>query len=255
MNNFVFVVTGFESAREYSHASQSGWPQVPDDMELAKPSNASMDSLISNIARPPVTSASVPPLEGAVVTGLSKKRNYSTTTSLNDFRRQSESDTDADPPNSTRVLTESGQVIKTPRSMQQHRPELEPSARAAKRLCTEFKVTVQELFDSDKALQGNVDWGLSYELTRTCDGGTDKTRIAELANLVKTLRRAVRSYQDKVKELHQFIADRERRTSENSNTVDLADGAIVLPCSVTLPQHWAAYIHCVCIASCFIGVQ
>lgn len=197
-------------------------------MELAKPSISSMEHFQSNIARPPSTTASVPPLEGAVVTGVSKKRDYSTSALLNDFRRQSESDTDAEPPISTRRLTESGQVIKTPRSIQ-YQPELEPSTRSAKRICTELKLKAQDLFDSDKALAGNCEWGLNKELTRTCDGGSDKTRISELAQLVKTLRRAVRSYQEKVALLHQFIAESER-SSESSHTLGITtdtDGVLL----------------------------
>jgi hypothetical protein len=212
--------SGCESAREYSQgqlqASQSGWPRSADDMETSK----------SYIARPSTNLASTLALEGGLGTGLPKKRDYSESTSpavaSNEFRRQSESETDAEPPNSTRRLTESGLLVKTPRSVQ-HRPEMEASTRSAKRLCSDFKIRVQELFDNDKAQQANVEWALTYELTRTCQGGTDKTRIAELANLVKNLRRAVCTYRDKIKELHKFIALQEKRQSETSRTVDIED--------------------------------
>lgn len=215
--------------REYSQGEPAALSQ--QNMELSavpKPCVPSMEPTQSQIARPPSTIASVPPLEGAVVTGASKKRDYATTALLNDFRRQSESDTDAEPPNSTRRLTESGQVIKTPRSLH-HRPEVEPSERSAKRLCTDVKAKVQDLFYSDKALTGNVSWSMKAELTRTCDGGTEKTRISELAQLVKTLRRAVKSYQEKVAELQLFLAQREKANDEINATVDIAadtDGAL-----------------------------
>ena len=225
----ISLVTGCESARECSQGQTAELDR--QNMELSavsKPDAPSMDSAKSQIARPPYTTASVPPLEGAVVTGMSKKRDYSASALLNDFRRQSESDTDAEPPNSTRRLTESGQVIKTPRSLH-HRPEVEPSERSAKRLCTDVKAKVQDLFYSDKALTGNVSWSMKAELTRTCDGGTEKTRISELAQLVKTLRRAVKSYQEKVAELQLFLAQREKANDEINATVDIAadtDGAL-----------------------------
>lgn len=115
----------------------------------------------------------------------------------------------------------------------EHRPELELSTRAAKRLCTGFKGKLNDLFEGDKSLK-DVEWSLSYELTRSVDGGTDKTRISELASLVKALRKAVRAYQQKVKELHQFVASEEIRVSESSNTVDLndPDGTKLLHCAV-----------------------
>ena len=225
----ISLVTGCESARECSQGQTAELDR--QNMELSavsKPDAPSMDSAKSQIARPPYTTASVPPLEGAVVTGMSKKRDYSASALLNDFRRQSESDTDAEPPNSTRRLLDSSQMNSTPRSLH-HQPDLEPSTRSAKRLCTEVKVKVQDLFESDKALIGNVEWGLKAELTRTDNGGTDKTRTAELAKMVKVLRKAVRTYQGKVTQLQQFIAERETVNGEGGNTVDISadtDGAL-----------------------------
>jgi hypothetical protein len=64
---------------------------------------------------------------------------------------------------------------------------------------------VDEIFNEDKAFTDQCTFGLNKQLTRTADGANDKLRINELAQIVKTLRRCVRTYQEKVISLKNFI--------------------------------------------------
>jgi uncharacterized protein YlxW (UPF0749 family) len=156
------------------------------------------------LSRAPVPTATVASLEEATLHG-SKKR----TLSIPACRRQSETtSTEAEQPDTSRGLLTSGRV------------EFTATIRSAKRVCTEFKNTVDELFYQDQRLAKNCEWGLTKDLTRTADGGSDKTRIKELAEIVRTLRRVVRSYQEKVEQLQARVSDLVKRSSDGGNTLD-----------------------------------
>ena len=69
--------------------------------------------------------------------------------------------------------------------------------------------TLDAIFVQDTNFQELREYTLNKQLTRTKDGATDQSRIQELADLVKMLRRCVRMYQDKVVSLKSELKSQE----------------------------------------------
>lgn len=65
----------------------------------------------------------------------------------------------------------------------------------------DLAAVVDELFFKDEHLQYLCHVGLTKQLTRTADGGSDAIRVKELAEMVKHLRKAVQAYHAKLQQL------------------------------------------------------